>query len=293
MMKVFDRQQVEVIGNEGQNKLLKKLYGNVLGRSILKVLTLPFITHIGGFVMNSFLSKGQINSFVINNNIDMSQYEDREYTSYNDFFTRKIKNDKRVVDTNQDHLISPADSKISYYKIDEKTQLLIKDTLYTVSELLDDHRLAKRFQDGICLVCRLSVDDYHRYHYFDNGVTKSFRYIKGKFHTVNPIANDYYPIYKQNSRAYSFLSTENFGDVIYMEVGAMMVGKIVNHPKESFTRGEEKGYFEFGGSTIVLLFEKDKVIIDEDIIKHSLEHDETKVKLGEKIGVKFNKSMVE
>lgn len=288
MMKVFDRKQKEIVCNEVQNYLLKKLYGNVLGRSILKVLTLPFITHIGGFVMNSCLSKGQITSFVENNNIDMSEYEEKEYQSYNDFFTRKIKKDKREIDGDDEHLIACADSKVSYYKIDEDTHLMIKDTLYTIEELLDNHVLARKYQNGTCLIFRLSVDDYHRYHYFDDGVTKSYRYIKGKFHTVNPIANDYYPIYKQNSRAYSLLSTKNFGHVVYMEVGAMMVGKIVDHPKESFVRGEEKGYFEFGGSTIVLLFEKDKVVIDEDIVEHSLNHDETKVYLGEKIGVKFH-----
>lgn len=286
-MKVIDRNGNEVIYNQGQNKLLKTLYGSVLGRSVLKVLTLPFISNIGGKVMDSSLSKIQISSFIKNNNIDMSQYEEKEYKSYNDFFTRYIKEGGREIDIDEDHLISPADSKISYYLIDENTHLHIKDTLYTIEELLDDKTIAKKYHGGICLVCRLAVDDYHHYHYIDSGTTKSYRFIKGKFHTVNPIANDYYPIYKQNTRSYSLLSTENFGDVIYMEVGALMVGKIVNLKKQSFKKGEEKGYFEFGGSTVVLLFEKDKVVIDQDIIDNSYENNETKVFMGEKIGVKF------
>lgn len=286
MMKVFDRKGNEIVSNQGQNKVLKNLYGNVLGRSVLKILTLPFITHVGGMVMNSSLSKIQINSFIKNNDIDMSQYEEKEYVSYNDFFTRYIKEGERRIDFDENHLIAPADSKVSYYSIDDNTHLLIKDTLYTIEELLDDKDIASKYQGGVCLVCRLAVDDYHHYHYIDEGITKGYRFIKGKFHTVNPIANDYYPIYKQNSRAYSLLECKNFGDVVYMEVGALMVGKIVNLHKQSFQKGEEKGYFEFGGSTVVLLFEKDKVIIDDDIINNSLNNDETKVLMGEKIGVK-------
>lgn len=287
-MKVVDRQGNEVIYNQRQNKLLKNLYGSVLGRSVLKVLTLPFISHIGGKVMDSSLSKVQISSFIKNNNIDMSQYEEKDYHSYNDFFTRNIKEGKRIIDFDENHLISPADSKVSYYKINENTHLLVKDTLYTIEELLENKTIAKKYQGGICLVCRLAVDDYHHYHYIDSGTTLTYKYIQGKFHTVNPIANDYYPIYKQNTRSYSLLSTKNFGDVIYMEVGALMVGKIVNLKKQSFEKGEEKGYFEFGGSTIVLLFEKDKVNIDQDIINNSLKNYETKVYMGEKIGVKFD-----
>lgn len=287
-MRVIDRLGNEVCLNQGQNHLLKKMYGSVLGRMVLKVLTLPFISIIGGKLMDSSLSKIAISSFIKNNHIDMSQYEEKKYKSYNDFFTRKIKEEARPIIKNDIDLIAPADSKISYYKIDDNTHFMIKNTLYSIEELLNNHLLANKYKDGICLVCRLAVDDYHHYHFIDDGKVESSCYIPGKFHTVNPIANDYYPIYKQNSRAYALLKTKNFGDVVYMEVGALMVGKIVNLNKTEFKKGEEKGYFEFGGSTVVLLFEKDKVIIDKDIINNSLNNDETKVLMGEKIGVKFS-----
>lgn len=287
-MRVIDRLGNEVCLNQGQNHLLKKMYGSVFGRMVLKVLTLPFISIIGGKLMDSCLSRIAISSFIKNNHIDMSQYEEKKYKSYNDFFTRKIKEEARPVIKNDIDLIAPADSKISYYKIDDNTHFMIKNTLYSIEELLNNHLLANKYKDGICLVCRLAVDDYHHYHFIDDGKIESSCYISGKFHTVNPIANDYYPIYKQNSRAYSLLKTKNFGDVVYMEVGALMVGKIVNLNKTEFKKGEEKGYFEFGGSTVVLLFEKDKVIIDKDIINNSLNNDETKVLMGEKIGVKFS-----
>ncbi|MEG0366906.1 MAG: phosphatidylserine decarboxylase [Coprobacillus sp.] len=285
-MKIYNRNGQEVIVDQSQNKLLKALYSHLLGRCILKVLTLPFITHLGGWYMNHSLSKRKIQPFIDNNHIDMTQYVDQTYTSYNDFFTRKIKDGKRPIHTDNNELIAPADSKLTYYPIHEDTHLKIKDSLYSLEDLLQNLSLAKQYDGGICLIFRLTVDDYHRYCFIDNGTKEKDCYIKGKFHTVNPIANDYYPIYKQNSRSYSLLHTENFGDVVYMEVGAMMVGRIVNHTKDQFLKGEEKGYFEFGGSTIVMFIKKDVVNIDEDIIKNSLTHDETRVLMGEKIGTK-------
>lgn len=285
-MRVVNRQGQELKVNQSQNRLLKLLYSHFLGRCALKVLTLPFITHIGGLYMNSRLSKRQIQPFIQNHHIDMDQYEKQDYRCYNDFFTRQIKKEARPICQDHYALIAPADSKLTYYRIGEDTKLWIKDTMYSLSDLLGNHELAQQYDGGTCLVFRLSVDDYHRYCFIDDGSKEEDVYIKGVFHTVNPIANDYYPIYKQNSRSYSLLHTLHFDDVIYMEVGAMMVGKIVNHSLDSFCRGDEKGYFEFGGSTIVVLLKKDIVEIDEDIVSHSLHHDETRVLMGEKIGMK-------
>ena len=285
-MKIYDRKGQEVIVDQSQNNLLKLLYSHVLGRCLLKVLTLPFITYLGGIYMNSFLSKHKIQPFIQKNQIDMSQYIVQDYHSYNDFFTRQIKREYRPFSKDSHTLIAPADSKLTYYPIFQDTHLKIKDSLYSLEDLLQNQELAQSYQGGVCLIFRLTVDDYHRYCFIDNGTKEDDHYIPGIFHTVNPIANDYYPIYKQNARSYSLLHTENFDDVIYMEVGAMMVGKIVNHSKTSFQKGEEKGYFEFGGSTIVMLLKANIIDIDEDIIKNSMTHDETRVLMGEKIGVK-------
>ncbi|UTY40744.1 phosphatidylserine decarboxylase [Allocoprobacillus halotolerans] len=285
-MKIFDRQGQELKVNQSQNQLLRLLYSHFLGRCALKVLTLPFITYIGGWYMNSRFSKRKIQPFITQNQINMSQYEKQDYCCYNDFFTRKIKKDKRPIHMQDDVLIAPADSKLSYYRITQDTHLKIKDSIYALSDLLQNETLAQTYDGGVCLIFRLTVDDYHRYCFIDDGTKEKDVYIQGVFHTVNPIANDYYPIYKQNSRSYSLLHTKHFDDVIYMEVGAMMVGKIVNHSLMSFHRGDEKGYFEFGGSTIVVLLKKDIVEIDEDIIQNSLNHDETRVLMGERIGIR-------
>lgn len=285
-MKIFDRQGQELKVNQSQNQLLRLLYSHFLGRCALKVLTLPFITYIGGWYMNSRFSKRKIQPFITQNQINMSQYEKQDYCCYNDFFTRKIKKDKRPIHMQDDVLIAPADSKLSYYRITQDTHLKIKDSIYALSDLLQNETLAQTYDGGVCLIFRLTVDDYHRYCFIDDGTKEKDVYIQGVFHTVNPIANDYYPIYKQNSRSYSLLHTKHFDDVIYMEVGAMMVGKIVNHSLMSFHRGDEKGYFEFGGSTIVVLLKKDIVEIDKDIIQNSLNHNETRVLMGERIGIR-------
>ena len=274
-----------IVTNENQNKLLKKLYGSVLGRVLLKTLTAPVISRAAGIFMDSKASKLLIKPFIKRSGIDTSQYIMRDFRSYNDFFTRRVIPEKRPVDYEPSHLISPCDSKLTVHKISKNSIFRIKGSRYRVSDLLKNDFLAKRFCGGYCLIFRLEVDDYHRYCYIDNGTKTENTYIAGELHTVNPIALERYNIYKRNCREYTVLHTENFGDVVQVEVGAMMVGRIVNNDDTaSFLRGEEKGRFEFGGSTIVMLFGKDSVRIDEDILRNSAEGIETVVKYGEKIG---------
>lgn len=119
--------------------------------------------------MSSPFSKTSISSFIKNNDIDMSQYEEKKYKSYNDFFTRRIKDGQRSFDDSKDVLMAPADSKLTYYPINDDTILEIKDTKYQLKDLLQDETLAKEYDGGICLVFRLAVDDYHRYSYVDDG----------------------------------------------------------------------------------------------------------------------------
>lgn len=288
-MIVVDRLGNVITSGESQNNLLKKLYGTFLGRCALKVLVCRFVSNIGGWYMSSGLSKRRINSFVKANQIDMSQYEKRDYVSYNDFFTRKILDGKRPFLMDDNVLISPADSKLSCYKINTDSHFTIKNTVYSLTDLLNDEKLANDYLNGYCMIFRLTVDDYHRYSFIDDGKIIKSKYIPGKFHTVNPIANDYYPIYKQNSRNYTVIESKNFGVMIQMEVGAMMVGKIVNHNKKYCLKGEEKGYFEFGGSTVIILLKENQAVIDNDILENTKKDKETVVKLGETIGKKYLK----
>ena len=277
-----------IVTNEKQNKLLEKMYGSVLGRVLLKTLTAPAVSRIAGAFMDSRPSKLLIKPFIKRSSIDTSQYIMCGFRSYNDFFTRVVKPEKRPVDLVPEHLISPCDSKLTVYKISRNSIFRIKGSRYRVSDLLKNDFLANRYSGGYCLIFRLEVDDYHRYCYIDSGIKTDNTFISGELHTVNPIALARYNIYKRNSREYTVLHTDNFGDVVQVEVGAMMVGRIVNHHGEgAFSRGQEKGKFEFGGSTIVMLFGKDSIVPDTDILRNSAEGIETVVKYGEKIGRKF------
>ncbi len=283
-MKCKDRNGNDIKINNSQDFILRNLYETKTGRNLLKILTKECISNIGGLALKTKLSTLAINKFIKNNNIDMSEYEKSEYKSYNEFFIRKIKDDARPIDGNPEHFIAPADSKLLVYKIDEDSKFKIKNTDYSFLGLTRSKRLCDKFKDGYIMIFRLSVDDYHRYCYVDSGLKSKNYTIKGVYHTVNPIANDAMPIYQENQREYSILKSDHFGEILMMEVGAMMVGKIVNyHGVKNVKRGMEKGRFEFGGSTVILACQSEKILIDEDILKNSDEGIETKVKLGEKI----------
>lgn len=271
-----------------QNALLEKLYGTVWGRTMLKILTAPALSRAVGAFMDSPLSMPLIKPFIRANNIDTSDYIMSCIRSYNDFFTREVKRERRPVDMTDKHLISPCDSKLTVHRICRHSVFRIKGSAYRVEDLLCNKELAENFTGGLCLIFRLEVNDYHRYCYFDRGLKSRNVFISGELHTVNPIALEHYNIYKRNCREYTTLHTVNFGQAVQVEVGAMLVGKISNHHgKYAFRRGEEKGMFLFGGSTVVLLLEKDKAVIDSDIMRNSAEGIETVVKYGEKIGVKY------
>lgn len=263
------------------------LYLPVIGKIPLTLATRKTTSKAGSLYMNNRASTLLIEPFIKKNKIDMSDYPDRKYKSFNDFFTREILPGKRPFSKEPNDLISPADSKLLYYKISNNLEMDIKGKIYTVSDLLKDRELAKEYLNGICLVFRLSVDDYHRYSFIDEGKVIKKKRLRGILHTVGPVAFKRHKVFKQNQREYTILETKNFDKVIQMEVGAMLVGKIKNHNKTEFTRCEEKGFFLFGGSTVVVLFKENIVKIDDDIIKNSMSDIETRVLLGETIGKRY------
>ena len=283
----MDTKKTIDLNNLKKDSTLKFLYENPFGRIILKGITLPFVSSVVGKYMSSSLSKRRIKKFITANGINMEEYEDREFQSFNDFFTRKIKEGKRLLPQDKEVLFSPCDGKLSAYKISEDTVLPVKGSHYTISQLLNNTELAEKYKDGYCLVGRLTGDDYHRYSYIDSGVKEENVKIKGKLHTVQPIALEKSPVFIQNSREYTVIHTENFGDVVQVEVGALMVGKIKNHHgKGKVTRGGEKGMFLFGGSTIILLLNSNEVLVEEEFFENTKNHLETVIKLGEPLGRK-------
>lgn len=269
------------------NNILDFLYGTVVGRVLLKGLTFRPLSTLCGKFLDSPLSKFLIPSFFEKNHIDRDDYVNEKYKCFNDCFCRRIKPSKRPINKDRNALIAPCDGHLSVYNIKKDTVLPIKQSSYRISDLLGGNRIAKSFEGGYCLVFRLCVDNYHRYCYLDNGTKSKNVYIPGVLHTVQPVALEKEPVFVRNCREYTVMNTENFGKVAQIEVGAMLVGKIKNlHQEACFLRGQEKGMFLYGGSTIVVLLSKKAAVLREDLYRTLNQCIETPVKMGEKIGRK-------
>lgn len=271
---------------------LRFLYGTALGRLLLKPLCARWVSRLAGAFMDSALSRPLIRRFVKKNAIDLADFEDEKYTCFNDCFTRKIRPHLRPIDRDPDALVSPCDALLSAYEIGEDSVFHIKGSDYTVRGLLGGNdALGESYAGGLCLVFRLCVHHYHRYMYLDDGEKGENVFIPGCLHTVRPIALERFPVFVQNCREYTVMETEHLGTVTQIEVGALLVGKIKNHHgAHRFVRGEEKGTFLYGGSTIVLLLPRGAgILLDGDVLQKTALGEETEVKMGERLG-KRNKS---
>lgn len=272
-----------------ESPVLSFLYKTVPGRVALKAVSARWVSVAVGKFMDSPLSKPLIKGFVRKNGIDLSEFESDGFTCFNDCFCRRIKTGKRPIPQGNDALISPCDGLLSAYRITPHTTLDIKGSLYRVRDLVNNAELAEKYADGVCLVFRLCVNHYHRYIYVDNGSKGENVFIPGKLHTVRPIALEALPVFVRNCREYTVMDTENFGTVTQIEVGALLVGRIANHHgAHKFCRGEEKGTFLYGGSTVILLLRKDAAKIDEKYFVATENGEETDVRMGEIIGSRID-----
>lgn len=270
-----------------ENLSLRFLYNTALGRSFLKLFIMPRVSKIGGSFLNSKYSKFLIKGFMKKNKITLEGIEVTAggFSSFNDFFKRKRKKEYICIVEDREELISPCDAFLSVFDINEESVFRIKGVSYSLPALLREKKLAKQFQGGMALIFRLTPTHYHRYSFVETGKVIFEKKIPGELHCVRPIAMERFPVFIQNSREYVVIDTENFGRMIQMEVGALMVGKIQNHEIHGeVRRGEEKGYFEFGGSTIIVLLQKDKLKLREDILMGCSGAEEVSVTLGEMIG---------
>ena len=264
------------------------LYKTVPGRFFLKLLASRPVSKICGCFLDSRISSFLIKGFASSNNINLEDYELSDVHTFNQFFRRRIKEGRRPFDMEKDHLPSPCDGLLTAYNIDDAgTVIPVKQSRYTISSLLRDEALAAEYAGGLCLVFRLCVDNYHRYSYALSGAKGANIFIPGVLHTVRPIALETLPVFTENCREYTVIDSAEYGKVVQMEVGAMLVGRIVNLHGEGVTveRGQEKGFFEYGGSTIILLIKKDKVELRSDLLEKSTAGIESPVLMGECLGV--------
>ncbi len=261
-------------------KGLDFLYNTAAGRILLKAFFCRGIySKIYGAFMKSRFSAGKIRPFVEKYNIDLSACETDEFHSFDEFFTRKC---RFTTECRAGELIAPCCGRLSVYPITDELSLSIKRSVYTLPEVAGGVDVSG-FSGGICLVYRLAVEDCHRYVFCDDGKILQTEEIPGELHTVRPISEKY-RVFSRNHRVCSRLLTRHFGEIVQIEVGALQVGKITNHAVGDFSRMDEKGYFSFGGSTIIQLFKRGVIEVCGDILKNSENGIETLVKTGEKIG---------
>ena len=254
------------------------LYGTALGRGLLKIVQGLHLDRLAVWYLRSRWSRPYIARFAKKNGIPLT----RAYPTYRDFFLRE--RTPRRVDATPEHLTSPCDGWLSAFPVSEGCSFAIKGSRYRVADLLNDPALAENYRDGLILVFRLCASDYHHYAYIDSGRQGQNHYIEGRLHSVQPIASEHYPIFVLNRRSWCVLDTDNFGPVVQTEVGALVVGGIVNRPQGPMARGQEKGYFDLCGSTITLLFEKGRAALLPELAERTAEGREVRVEQGQWIG---------
>jgi phosphatidylserine decarboxylase len=284
-IQVWDRQRQKIYFEKQYHEAtLKFLYHQRLGQSFLPLLTLKMATRLATGLDYLPSSQRKITSLVQTYGINLAEYEATNYPNFATFFCRKIKPERRPITKTPSALIAPADSKLSVYKLNRENKIKVKNQNYTLGQLLRDDDLAVRYQNGLALIFRLTIDDYHHFCFIDAGRVLRRQVIKGKLHNVGPIGQAARQVWAENYRHLSCLALKNFGEIVQLEVGAMLVGKIINYPDITFTKGQAKGYFALGGSTVILIFPPGVIKLDADIVKYNRLGYEVKVRLGEKIG---------
>jgi phosphatidylserine decarboxylase len=293
MIKYYNRKTKNYdIEQVAGDKYLTWTYSSPVGMFLLeKLIKKKGFSKLYGSYCNTKLSKSKIQKFINGFNIDTSQFEDAKDTfkCFNDFFYRKVKSEARPIDRTASSLISPGDGRLTAFtNINLNKLVQIKGITYSLYDFIKNDTVANTYNNGTCLILRLCPTDYHRFHFLDNGFCETSKSIKGHYYSVNPIAlKKVKNLFCENKREWSLFHSENFGDVLYVEVGATCVGSIIQtySPEKKVFKGDEKGYFKFGGSTIVLFFQEQKVNIHKDILEQSKLGFETKVSMGESIGI--------
>lgn len=289
--------QIEVEKIYGDS-IMRFLYENPLGLKLSKLVTNRVTSSVYGQYQNFDLSQYKVPSFVKKFNIQMDEYQpgslphpakEHSYKNFNEFFIRKFILGKRVFN-NEPHIM-PAFSEARYVgfsSIDSSVTFPVKGKYLNSKDLLRNEKLAQKFHGGPLLIARLCPVDYHRFHFPDSGEKIDTFRITGKFDSVSPIALRLKPdIFIENERQVTILKTKNFGHLAYIEVGAMCVGKIIQtHQSKHFMRGEEKGYFLFGGSTVVVMGEKGAWKPSSDILTNTKNNLETFIQLGDQVALK-------
>jgi phosphatidylserine decarboxylase len=245
---------------------------------------------IYGWLHKQHLSRAKIKSFVqeMDVNLDDLVHHLEDFKSFNDFFTREIDLSKRPINTDHHVCIAPVDGKIlAYSVIEPETTFRIKRSVFNLSKFLRNDKLTKRFAKSSMVISRLCLTDYHHFHFPDSGIPGEAISISGKCYAGGPYAlRRLVPFYTENYRMLTLLDSDHFGQMALVEIGAFTVGSIQQRyqPGIQVEKGARKGFFELGGSTVVLLFQRGAIELDEDLLTNTTKEIETYVRLGDSIG---------
>lgn len=275
----------EVIYGESS---LRWVYENPLGRAALWLLVKRAVfSRWYGWRMNRPASRAMIAPFIARYGIVVSEMAEapESFPHFNAFFSRKLKPSARPIAMDADTIIFPADGRhFAITDISANDGIFVKGIRFDLAALLDDPALAAKFAGGSLLISRLCPVDYHRFHFACDGIPGEPRLINGPLYSVNPIALRQRPsIFWENKRYVTELQTHDCGKVLFLEVGATCVGKVVHTGRahQPAAKGDEKGFFLFGGSSVITLFEPGYVKFADDLIEHSAQGREVYAKMGE------------
>lgn len=269
--------------------VLNFLYGgNPLGKlSLFVMFRRKYFSSLFGMYIDSSRSKKGVVKFIDKFNIDMDDYQDEvaSFNTFNEFFYRKIKPSARPIGQG---IVSPADGRVlAFPKISDSRRFFIKGSEFNLNTFLGNPLLAEKYADGSMFIVRLAPVDYHRFHFPVEGIATASTKIKGAYYSVSPMAlRKNLEIFCQNKREYCTVKTEHKGEVLICDVGATLTAGIhqTYYANSKVKKGDEKGYFSFGGSTLVVLFEKGQMTFSDDLIKNTEDGLETWLKMGETIG---------
>ena len=269
-------------------------YNTTVGRFMTDLLfRQKFFSKLYGWLHKQRWSRRKIRSFAQDMKVRVDELLRplEDFTDFNDFFRREIDLSKRPINDDPRVCIAPADGKVLVYSVVPVDMTFqVKRGIFNLRQFLQDDALAKKYANGSMVVSRLSLRDYHHVHFPDSGVPQKASPISGSYYSVAPYAlHTLVPFYTENHRVLSLFDSDHFGQIAIVEVGGFTVGSIQQRYEDGIhvPKGAHKGFFELGGSTVVLLFEQGAIQIDEDLLAKTEAGIETFVRLGDSIGQSF------
>lgn len=250
-----------------------------------------WFSHWYGWRMNRAASRNRVSPFIAKYRIDSTEFvkTPEDFVSFNDFFVRVLKPQARPVDHDPDAAIFPADGRhLGIQDLSKVDGVFVKGQVFDLGNLLGDKKLAQRYAEGALILSRLCPVDCHRFHFPLTGLPGKPQLINGALYSVNPAAlRQNFRLLHKNKRMLTVIETEKFGQLLILEIGATCVGSIVQTfaPNGQVHKGGEKGFFQFGGSACVTIFEKGRIRLADDLLEHSSQSREVFARMGDRMGV--------